>query len=222
MHYAYGLHERCSSLTGKCEYWPAEEHCVGDDDRYVCSLWRSVGFLMSFAVVIEGVTLIAFVVMLLGGKQKRVAGWKVLSTLLFLVAVIEISGMSIIVRFVTFIPPVLGPRARSLIWPPSGLRLRLRRPFLPWLEARCQFRSVHRQLEHHDAHRWWRHGKRLSAAGGSWLRAHSQRAPGGPVMGPTRWRICRAIDRYWRTGVTCLVGSRREAALDPLLHIRSN
>jgi len=96
VHYAYGLHERCSSLTQKCEYWPAEEHCIGADERYMCTLWRSVGFLMSFAVVIEGMSLMAFVIMLFGGKQKRVAGWKVLGTLLFLIGALQAAGMSII------------------------------------------------------------------------------------------------------------------------------
>lgn len=60
-------------------------------------MWRSVGFLMSFAVVIEGMTLIAFIVILGGGKQKREQGWKVISGLLVLSALIQCAGMAIIV-----------------------------------------------------------------------------------------------------------------------------
>ena len=54
---------------------------------------------MSFAVVGEGVTLIAYIVILWGGKQKREAGWKVLSGMLFLVGLIQCTGMALIVSF---------------------------------------------------------------------------------------------------------------------------
>ncbi|KAL8717941.1 MAG: hypothetical protein Q9225_004874 [Loekoesia sp. 1 TL-2023] len=77
IHYTYGLHRRCSSLTNTCEYFP-------------------LGFLMSFGVVIEGMTLIAFIVILGGGKQKREKGWKVVSGLLVLSALIQCAGMAII------------------------------------------------------------------------------------------------------------------------------
>ena len=52
---------------------------------------------MSFAVVIEGMILIAFVVILGGGKQKREAGWKILSGLLLLVGLIQCTGMALMV-----------------------------------------------------------------------------------------------------------------------------
>ncbi|KAL8932801.1 MAG: hypothetical protein Q9216_006666, partial [Gyalolechia sp. 2 TL-2023] len=94
IHYTYGLHRRCSSLTGTCEYFPHKRDCHGD--RYFCSMWRSVGFLMSFAVVIEGMTLIAFIVILAGGKQKREQGWKVITGMLVLTALVQCAGMSII------------------------------------------------------------------------------------------------------------------------------
>lgn len=52
---------------------------------------------MSFAVVIEGMTLIVYIVTLAGGKQKREQGWKVLSGLLVLVGLIQCAAMAIIV-----------------------------------------------------------------------------------------------------------------------------
>ncbi len=61
-------------------------------------MWRTVGFLMSFAVVIEGMTLISFLVMLAGGKQKRESGWKILSGLLLLIGAVQCAGMALIVR----------------------------------------------------------------------------------------------------------------------------
>ena len=52
---------------------------------------------MSFAVVIEGMTLIAFIVILAGGVQKRASGWKLLSGMLLLVAAVQLAVMSIVV-----------------------------------------------------------------------------------------------------------------------------
>lgn len=65
-------------------------------------MWRSVGFLMSFAVVLEGMTLIAYIVILAGGKQKREAGWGVLSGLHVLCAALQCAGMAIIVSPFSF------------------------------------------------------------------------------------------------------------------------
>ena len=95
IHYTYGLHKRCDSISNTCDYFPHDVDCHGD--RYFCSMWRSVGFLMSFAVVLEGMTLIAYMVILAGGKQKREAGWGVLSGLHVVCAVLQCAGMAIIV-----------------------------------------------------------------------------------------------------------------------------
>lgn len=57
---------------------------------------------MSFAVVLEGMTLIAYVVILAGGKQKRESGWKVLSGLHVCCAALQCAGMAIIVSLPRF------------------------------------------------------------------------------------------------------------------------
>lgn len=103
IHYTYGLHKRCSSLTHTCEPYPQYEDCHGDN-RHFCSMWRTVGFLMSFAVVLEGMTLIAYLVILAGGKQKRESGWKILSTLLLLAGLVQCAGMALIVSRKPFQP----------------------------------------------------------------------------------------------------------------------
>lgn len=95
IHYTYGLHKRCSSLTGACDYFPAQSDCQ-HGDRYFCSMWRSVGFLMSFAIVLEGMTLIAYIVILVGGKQQRESGWRVLCGLHVCCAALQCAGMAII------------------------------------------------------------------------------------------------------------------------------
>jgi len=58
-------------------------------------MWRSVGFLMSFAVVLEGMTLVAFAILLVGGKQKREQGWGVLTILVVLAAFVQAIGMAL-------------------------------------------------------------------------------------------------------------------------------
>ncbi|MCJ1475066.1 hypothetical protein MMC13_003726 [Lambiella insularis] len=94
IHYTYGLHKRCSSLTHGCTHFPEDEDCHGGD-RYFCSMWRSVGFLMSFAIVMEGVTFIAFVVLISSGQQKRQAGWRIISAMVLFVGLIQCASMSL-------------------------------------------------------------------------------------------------------------------------------
>ena len=60
-------------------------------------MWRSVGFLMSFAVVLEGMTIAAFVVLIFGGKQKREQGWGFMATMAFLSGFVQAVAMSIVV-----------------------------------------------------------------------------------------------------------------------------
>lgn len=57
---------------------------------------------MSFAAVVELVTLVAYVVVLFGGKQKRETGWKILCFLLVLVGIVQAAGMSIVVCCVCY------------------------------------------------------------------------------------------------------------------------
>jgi hypothetical protein len=53
--------------------------------------------MMSFAAVLELVTIVAYVVVLAGGKQKRESGWKVLSFLLVAVGLLQCASMAIVV-----------------------------------------------------------------------------------------------------------------------------
>jgi hypothetical protein len=59
-------------------------------------MWRSVGFLMSLAVLLELATLVGYVIIVLGGKQGREYGWKVICTLLALITVVQCAGMAIV------------------------------------------------------------------------------------------------------------------------------
>jgi formate hydrogenlyase subunit 3/multisubunit Na+/H+ antiporter MnhD subunit len=53
---------------------------------------------MSFAVVLEGMTIAAFTILLVGGKQKREQGWGVLTILVALAAFVQAIGMALMVR----------------------------------------------------------------------------------------------------------------------------
>lgn len=65
-------------------------------------MWRSVGFMMSFAAVLELVTLVTYVVLIFGGKQRRETGWKVLVFMLALIGILQVSSMAIVVCFFHF------------------------------------------------------------------------------------------------------------------------
>lgn len=60
-------------------------------------MWRSVGFLMSFAVVLQGISIVTYLVILSGGKRLRENGWSVLSLTVGLSAIVQAAGMSIVV-----------------------------------------------------------------------------------------------------------------------------
>ncbi|KAI0393346.1 hypothetical protein F5Y17DRAFT_459018 [Xylariaceae sp. FL0594] len=90
-----GLHESCSTESSpRCQPFPSDDDCR--DDRPFCSLWRSSGFLLSFATIVELATLVTFVVVLAGGKYKRETGWRIVGGLLMADAVVEFASMGIV------------------------------------------------------------------------------------------------------------------------------
>lgn len=92
---SYGLHQRCDSVSGTCSEFPEYADCHGDNWSF-CSRWRSVGFLMSFAVIIQLAALIGYGVVIVGGKQKRDKGWKMVSGLMIVAGVVQCAAMSIV------------------------------------------------------------------------------------------------------------------------------
>lgn len=52
---------------------------------------------MSFAVVLEGMTLAAFLTIIGGGVEKRSKGWKVLCLLLGIVGIVQCTAMALVV-----------------------------------------------------------------------------------------------------------------------------
>jgi hypothetical protein len=53
---------------------------------------------MNFSVIFELAVLVAYVVILVGGRGTREVGWKILSPLLGVVAVCQLIAMTLVVR----------------------------------------------------------------------------------------------------------------------------
>lgn len=93
-----GLHKSCSSLDDPhCRDFPSKELCQYGE-RYFCSMWRTVGFMASFTIILCLASLIAFALVMNGGKYRRETGWPFVSALLTLVSVVEFIIISIVVR----------------------------------------------------------------------------------------------------------------------------
>ncbi|KAI0151274.1 hypothetical protein BJ166DRAFT_501412 [Pestalotiopsis sp. NC0098] len=94
-HHNLGLHHSCTSGSDPaCRPFPDDDDC--SDDKFFCSMWRSSGFLLSFATIVELATLVSFIVVMAGGKFKREDGWKLVGGLLLADAAIEFTGMALV------------------------------------------------------------------------------------------------------------------------------
>lgn len=93
-----GLHHSWTSTKGKWETYPSSEDCeAGNMGGHFCSMWRTTAFMMSFTAVIELATLVAYLVIIIGGRQKRENGWKLLTLLLVIIGAAQCFCMSTIV-----------------------------------------------------------------------------------------------------------------------------
>src|SRR5450432_1505772 len=97
--YSYGLHRVCSSKWEQpCKPFPNPHDCAGQG-AYFCGMWRTTGFLMNFAAVLEFAIVVVYVIMILGEKQKRRRGWKLLTAMLVWTATIQCAAMALVVSF---------------------------------------------------------------------------------------------------------------------------
>ncbi|KAF1977411.1 hypothetical protein BU23DRAFT_500214 [Bimuria novae-zelandiae CBS 107.79] len=94
--FSYGLHSRYSNIPSEPEYvaFPTKQQCEADET--FCNMWRTVGFFISFDVAVELCTLVAFLVIIAGGVQRRTAGWQIVSGLLLFSAFVQCIGMAIV------------------------------------------------------------------------------------------------------------------------------
>lgn len=99
VHYTYGLQARCSSLssptsTPSCHPFPRAHDCTTSPT--FCSLWRTAGFSASLAVVLELACCVALLLVLLGGKQRRARGWRVVLPLVAAAVVAQAVGVGVV------------------------------------------------------------------------------------------------------------------------------
>ncbi|KAK5987521.1 hypothetical protein PT974_11652 [Cladobotryum mycophilum] len=91
-----GLARSCSTLGDpECRSYPYKELCQ-DGGRYFCSMWRTVSFIASFAVILCLVNLITFALILGGGKYKRETGWPFIGAMLTMIATLQFIIISIV------------------------------------------------------------------------------------------------------------------------------
>lgn len=108
-----GLHRSCSTLDDpECRPFPYRELCQ-EGERYFCSMWKTVGFLASFSVILCLGALVSFVVVMRGGKYKRETGWPFVAAMLSLVSTVEFIIISIVVRTTASIALALYPARES-------------------------------------------------------------------------------------------------------------
>lgn len=146
--YSYGLHSRCSAVTGSCVPFPRMSDCTKDPS--FCNMWRTVGFLISFGVVVELCTIVSLIIIMAGGVQRRAAGWQVAVGVLAFSATVQCAGMAIVVcshHLHRLHSVTVCAHADRL-----GLPLRPQRAILERLAFRSLLVSLYRELDHHDAY----------------------------------------------------------------------
>lgn len=105
-----GLHRRCTSSTDTCAPFPDPARCRDGHGggASFCSMWRTTGWLMSFATVAELAAVIGFLIVMVGGRVKREGRWKILGGMLVAVAVAQFLGMAVVVSSEFFLSVFRG------------------------------------------------------------------------------------------------------------------
>jgi hypothetical protein len=62
-------------------------------------MWKTVGFMASLAAIMCLASLVSFLVVMKGGKYKRETGWPLVSGMLTMVSVVELTIISIVVGY---------------------------------------------------------------------------------------------------------------------------
>ncbi|KAI9716501.1 MAG: hypothetical protein M1828_007661 [Chrysothrix sp. TS-e1954] len=116
-HTSYGLHSHCTSLApidiattsmntapprilyskADCRPFPSYSDCRSSTtSKHFCTWWRSAAFLSSLSFILALATTTSFIVVILGGKQKRMHGWKLVTGLVLLTEAAQIATAVIV------------------------------------------------------------------------------------------------------------------------------
>ncbi|KAK9462283.1 uncharacterized protein V1516DRAFT_674221 [Lipomyces oligophaga] len=91
---SYGLHQQCSSVTGKCVPFPGQKQCADANDRELCTIWRTTAFMIWLSVVVLGPTLISYLTLLFESRQQREIAWKMISLLLTVISILQVVAVA--------------------------------------------------------------------------------------------------------------------------------
>ncbi|KAJ9129806.1 hypothetical protein NKR19_g10182 [Coniochaeta hoffmannii] len=94
-----GLHQSCISTSSgqtTCRPFPTRSDC--DGEAAFCAMWRTVGWLMSLASVLEMAALVGVAAVLVGGRARREGkrGWGVVVGLMGCVGAVLFGGLGIV------------------------------------------------------------------------------------------------------------------------------
>lgn len=104
-----GLHQSCISTSSgqtTCRPFPTRSDC--DGEAAFCAMWRTVGWLMSLASVLEMAALVGVAAVLVGGRARREGkrGWGVVVGLMGCVGAVLFGGLGIVVSYCVYcLPP---------------------------------------------------------------------------------------------------------------------
>jgi hypothetical protein len=66
-------------------------------------MWRSVGFLMTFGVVLMSIAVLVYFVILSGGKRLRETGWTFLSLIIAGSVAVQVAAMALVVALPSYL-----------------------------------------------------------------------------------------------------------------------
>lgn len=94
-HSSYGIHSYCTNSA--CSPFPIRTDCTAGH-RSFCVQWRTAAFALNLTFLTELATLVTFALVLLGGKQMRDQGTRVLSVMLMLCAAGQVLTVALVAR----------------------------------------------------------------------------------------------------------------------------
>ncbi|KAK0616031.1 hypothetical protein B0T17DRAFT_539958 [Bombardia bombarda] len=93
-----GLHQRCTSAgtsaSSSCVPFPSDDRCAKNGP--ICNIWRTTGFLMNLAVVLQCAVGVGIIISLAGGRVRRTDGWRILSVPLAIDALLQFCSVTFV------------------------------------------------------------------------------------------------------------------------------
>ncbi|KAI7862813.1 hypothetical protein BDF14DRAFT_1469891 [Spinellus fusiger] len=92
---SYGLFRECNNLSGSCIPFPRGDQKACEEEGF-CELWHASAAGMVLAAVVGGLTVLALLGALCGGRMNREKAWKGIACLFVLGAIPQAFSMGVI------------------------------------------------------------------------------------------------------------------------------